>query len=231
VLKGQVVGPLTVAFQLKDERGRFAYYNDQLRDLVVKTVAAHATWQAGELGRFGLPVLIFVDEPAISVYGQSNYITVTREMIKEDLEVVFQAVHKKGALAGAHCCDAIDWSILFECSLEVVNFDAYNYFNSIIPFVPLVKEFFERGGSLAWGLVPTVNEQALDEDEDSLLAILEDEWSELIKRGISRDTLYRRSLITPACGTGLLGSEQAEKIYRLTASVSKKLRFSEGFKS
>jgi len=39
LLKGQVVGPLTVAFQLKDERGRFAYYNEQLRDQIVKTPA------------------------------------------------------------------------------------------------------------------------------------------------------------------------------------------------
>ncbi len=224
MLKGQVVGPLTVAFQLKDEQGRFAYYNDQLRDLVVKTVAAHASWQARELRRFGLPVLIFVDEPAISVYGQSNYITVTREMIKEDLEAVFQAVHKEGALVGVHCCDAVDWSILFECALEVVNFDAYNYFSSIIPFAPLVKEFFERGGTLAWGLVPTLNEQALDEDVDSLLAILDEEWSELIKRGIPRDTLHRRCLITPACGTGLLSPEQVGRIYRLIASVSENLR-------
>ncbi len=229
MLKGQVVGPLTVAFQLKDERGRFAYYNDQLRDLVVKTVAMHAAWQAGALGRFGLPVMIFVDEPAINVYGQSNYITVTREMIKEDLEAVLQSVHNKGALAGVHCCDAVDWSILFECDLEVVNFDAYNYFNSIIPFAPLVKEFFERGGSLAWGLTPTMNGQARGEDEDSLLVILDEEWNALINRGITRDTLYKRCLITPACGTGLLSPDQAERIYHLTASISKKLR--ERFKS
>lgn len=228
VLKGHVVGPLTVAFQVKDERGRFAYYNDQLKDLVVKTIAVHAAWQARELGRFGLPVLIFVDDPAVSVYGHSSYITVTREMIKEDLGAVFKAVHGAGGLAGLHSCDAIDWSILFESDLEVVSFDAYNYFSSIIPFVSSLKEFFERGGSLAWGLVPTLNDRALEEDEDSLLKILEGEWSELTARGISLETLFRRCLITPACGTGLLEPALAERIYRLTASVSEKLRSREG---
>lgn len=228
ILKGHVVGPLTVAFQVKDERGRFAYYNDQLRDLIVKTIAMHAAWQAGELGRFGLPVLIFVDEPAVSVYGQSSYITVTREMIKEDLGAVFEAVHRMGGLAGVHSCDAVDWSILFESDLEVVNFDAYNYFSSIIPFTSSLKDFFDRGGSLAWGLVPTLNDRALEEDEDSLLRILEGEWSELIGRGIARDTLFRRCLITPACGTGLLDRALAERIYRLTALVSEKLRSREG---
>lgn len=229
VLKGHVVGPLTVAFQVKDELGRFAYYNDQLRDLIVKTIAMQAAWQAGELGRFGLPVLIFVDEPAVSVYGQSSYITVTREMIKEDLGAVFEAVHGAGGMAGVHSCDAIDWSILFESDLEVVNFDAYNYFSSIIPFVSSLKEFFDRGGSLAWGLVPTLNDRALEEDEDSLLMILEGEWSELITRGISRDTLFEHCLITPACGTGLLDRALAERIYGLTALVSEKLRSREGY--
>jgi len=231
VLKGQVVGPLTAAFQIKDERGRFAYYNDQLRDLIVKTIAMHSAWQALQLARFGLPVMIFVDEPSIRVYGQSSYITVTGEAIKEDLEAVFQAVHAMGAMAGVHCCDAIDWSILFESSVEVVNFDAYNYFSSIIPFLSSLKGFLKRGGILAWGVVPTLDDLVLDEDEASLLAILDREWKELTKRGVSRKLLFRNCIIAPACGTGLLDVEIAEKIYAKTCAVSEKLRSREGKQS
>ncbi|MCL6634535.1 MAG: hypothetical protein K6T29_02045 [Peptococcaceae bacterium] len=227
-LKGHVVGPLSVAFNIKDQKGRFAYYDDQLRDLVVKTVALHAAWQASSLRRFGLPVLIFVDDPAISVYGQPAYITVTREMIKADLKEIFDAIHQAGAFAGVHSCDAIDWSILFESDLEVVSFDAYNYFLSLVPFVSSLKEFFARGGSLAWGIVPTLYGKALEEDEESLLRIIEGEWSEFISRGIARETLARRCLITPACGTGLLEQDLAVRVYRLTAAVSKKFREREG---
>ncbi len=231
VLKGQVVGPLTAAFQMKDENGRFAYYNDQLRDLIVKTIALHSVWQVLQLKRFGLPVLIFVDEPSIRVYGKSSYITVTKEAIKEDLEAVFKAIHSAGALAGVHCCDAIDWSILFESSVEVVNFDAYNYFSSFVPYIPSLKEFLKRGGILAWGVVPTLDDLVLDEDGTSLLAILDREWKELTKRGVSRKLLYRNCIITPACGTGLLDVELAEKIYAMTRSVSEKLRSREGKES
>ena len=81
---------------------------------------------------------------------------------------------------------------------------------------------------MAWGLVPTLNDRALEENEASLLTILEGEWSELIARGIPRDTLFRRCLITPACGTGLLDRSLADRIYRLTALVSEKLRSREG---
>lgn len=228
MLKGQVVGPLTVAFQVKDERGRFAYYDDQLRDLLVKTIAMHSAWQAAELARFGLPVMIFIDDPALGVYGQSNYITVTREMIREDMDTVYQAVHWAGGLVGVHCCDAVDWSILFESGLDVVSFDAYNYFSSIIPFTESLAGFLERGGSLAWGIVPTTNDRALVESEESLIAILDEAWSELTKRGISRDVLVKSSLITPACGAGLLETDLADRICALASSVSKKLRIREG---
>jgi hypothetical protein len=228
MLKGQVVGPFTVAFQVKDERGRFAYYNDQLRDLIVKTIAMHSAWQAAELARFGLPVMIFIDDPALGIYGQSNYITVTREMIMEDMDAVYQAVHRTGGHVGVHCCDAIDWSMLFDSDLEVVSFDAYNYFSSVIPFTESLKGFFERGGSLAWGLVPTTNDRALVENEDSLIAVLEGAWSELMKRGIPRDTLWKHSLITPACGTGLLEVSLSDRICNLTSSISNKLRLREG---
>lgn len=228
MLKGQVVGPLTVAFQVKDERGRFAYYDDVLRDLLVKTIAMHAAWQAAELARFGLPVMIFIDDPALGVYGQSNYITVTREMIGEDMDAVYQAVHRAGGLVGVHCCDAIDWSLLFESNLDVVSFDAYSYFSSVIPFAESLAGFLARGGSLAWGLVPTMNDRALAEDEDSLITILDEYWSELIKRGVARDVLVKRSLITPACGAGLLEVSLADRICALASFVSKKLRLREG---
>jgi hypothetical protein len=224
--KGQLAGPLTVAFQLEDEKGRLAYYDEQLRDLVVKSLALHARWQAGKLAALGRPAIIFVDEPAISAYGKSSFITVTREMIQSDLDTIFQAIHKTGALAGAHSCDAIDWSILFESDLEIVNLDIYGYGNSLLPYVRELKIFLQRGGVMAWGIVPT-HEKVWEEDENSLLAKLYELWQELEKRGIEREILQQQSLITPACGTGLLTPGLARRIYHLNKAVSEKIRMSD----
>lgn len=222
-LKGHLAGPLTIGFQLKDENGRLAYYQDQLRDLLVKTLAMHARWQTVRLGEFGLPVIIFMDEPGIRVYGSSSYITVTREMVLADLNTIFAAIHSAGGIAGAHSCDAIDWSVLYESDLEIVNLDIYQYGESLLPYVKEMKPYLERGGSIAWGVVPTFD-RALEEDANSLLRRLEDLWSELIKRGIDRNLLLRQSLITPACGAGLLEPGLAERIYLLTREVSEKVK-------
>ncbi|MFZ5631883.1 MAG: hypothetical protein ACOY40_03480 [Bacillota bacterium] len=221
--KGQMAGPLTVGFNLKDGRGRLAYYEDQLRDMLVKTLALHGRWQALKLAGLGRPAIIFVDEPGISVYGKSGYITVTREMIKGDLNEIFEQIHLAGALAGVHSCDAIDWSILYQCDLEIVNLDAYNFGDSLVPFAGELKDFILRGGILAQGMVPT-NEEAFTETGESLFKRLEYLWSRLGARGIPDRALLDQTMITPACGTGLLDPGLAARIYRLTRELSGAVR-------
>ncbi|MCL2337431.1 MAG: hypothetical protein FWC60_08430, partial [Firmicutes bacterium] len=180
-LKGHLAGPLTIGFQLKDENGRWAYYQDQLRDVLVKTLAMHARWQVTELARFGLPVIIFVDEPGIRVYGSSSYITVTREMVLADLNAIFADIHNAGGIAGVHSCDAIDWSVLYESHLEIINPDIAQYGESLLPYVKEMKPYLARGGVMAWGVVPTTD-KAFAEDADSLLRRLEELWSALTAR-------------------------------------------------
>lgn len=217
--KGQLTGPVTVGLQLKDEKGKFAYYNEQLRDLIVKALALHARWQAQRLGRLGRPAIIFIDEPAAGIYGQSTFITVTKEMITTDLGEIIEAISGAGALAGAHSCDAIDWSIFLNSGLSIVNLDAYNFGESLHPYVPELKSFLERGGVLAWGIVPT-SEKAWKESKESLSQKLFILWEELEKRGISQERLKKQSLVTPACGAGLLPPELAWHIYQLNREVS-----------
>jgi len=221
--KGHLAGPLTVGFNLKDSGGRLAYYEDQLRDLLVKTLAMHSRWQAARLAGLGRPAIIFVDEPGISVYGKSDYITVTREMIKRDLNEIFDQIHAAEALAGVHSCDAIDWSILYQCNLDIVNLDAYNFGDSLIPFAAELKDFILRGGVLAQGIVPT-NERAFDESGETLVGRLEEIWGKLRARGVNGRRLLDQTLITPACGAGLLDPDLAVRIYRVARDVSGAVR-------
>jgi hypothetical protein len=222
-LKGQVVGPLTAAFRLTDAAGRSAYYDEQLRDVVVKSLALQGRWQARILGGFSSRTMVFVDEPGVSIYGQSTYITVTREMIREDLEAVVEGIQAAGALAGIHSCAAVDWSILMETRADVISLDAYGYFDSLLPFRDELGDFLARGKTVAWGIVPT-SDQAAEESVESLVQRLEQYWGQLSGRGVTREQLRRQSLITPSCGAGTLAVDLAERIYALTAGVSSALR-------
>ena len=72
---------------------------------------------------------------------------------------------------------------------------------------------------MAWGIVPTM-EMAFEEDAGSLIKRLEALWRGLTCWGVNGTRLLAQSVLTPACGTGLLSCELAERIYRLTAEVS-----------
>lgn len=218
-LKGHMVGPLTAGFQLQDEHGRLAYYQEQLRDLIVKTLAMHARWQAAALSSLGRPVILFIDEPCVGACGSCYHITLTREMILEDLNAILSAAHKENAITGVHSCHAVDWSILFESDLEIVSLDAYRFGKSLISYNLQMERFLERGGIMAWGIVPTL-EEAFEENAGSLLEHFEALRLKLVQCGVDGKRLQTQSLITPACGTGLLSPELAERIYRLTREVS-----------
>jgi hypothetical protein len=220
--KGQIVGPLSVGLQVKDADGKPAYYDEQLRDLLVKTLVLHARWQAKTLAELGRPVIIFVDEPAGIIYGQAAFVTVTREMIKEDLNAIFEAVHINGSLAGVHSCAAMDWTILYESMVDIVNLDVYNFGRSLLPFARETGEFLERGGVMSWGIVPTY-EVAFKESTESLLQKLGELWDELARQGVSRPLLQGQALVTPACGAGLLSFDLAERIYHLTKEIADRM--------
>ena len=219
-LKGQIAGPLTVALELKDEEGRPAYYRDDLRDVIVRNLALNARAQARALSLFGRPAMVFVDDPAVGALGSWSHLTLSREAIQEDLDSIFAAVRLEGALTGVHSCEAVDWSLLTESSVNILSVDVYRYGSSLIPYAGHLNGFLERGGTVAWGITPTLDDP-FAETAESLLERLNRLWEALFPAPADLDRVLRRSMITPACGTGLLSEAQARRIYSLTAEVSR----------
>ena len=111
-VKGQVTGPFTLATGLKDQHGKFAYYNPQLRDIIVKQVSLKALWQIRVLQQFNVSVLMFLDEPSLCGFGSTAYLGVQAEDIKKDLNEAVSLIHQAQAWAGVHCCENTDWAIL-----------------------------------------------------------------------------------------------------------------------
>jgi hypothetical protein len=220
-LKGQIVGPLSAGFQLKDEKGRIAYYQEELRDVIVRTLALNARCQAAALSQFGSPAIIFVDDPVIRAYGSMHHLTLRRDMIIEDLNTIFRGVLSENALVGVHSCEAVDWSLLFESDLQIVSLDVYRYGDSLFAYASEIKGFMERDGVMAWGIVPTLDDP-FEEEADTLFNRLKRLLSELVGSGLDQRLILRQSMITPSCGTGLLSIREAQRIYELTSAVSEK---------
>ncbi len=225
-LKGQVTGPFTMLTGIKDAQGRAGYYDDTIREMMIKGIAMKAAWQTRFLACCNKkPVIIFIDEPALAGLGSSAFISVNNTDIQEMLNEVAEVIHEAGGLAGIHVCANTEWDILLDSKIDILSFDAYSFFDKLAALTEQVHSYLDRGGILAWGGIPTGKTYDIEkESADSLTMLWEHQMKKLIRPDRDQADLLRQTLITPSCGTGSLRLEHAEKVLQLTKDVAAKLR-------
>lgn len=221
LLKGQVTGPVSFGLTVLDRRNRPILYDDQMAEVMVRLLNLKARWMEEFLRSAGASeeVLIFLDEPYLVSVG-SALVSVSRQQVVDSIRGCTEGLD---CLTGAHCCGNTDWTLLYQAGLDVVNFDAYGYMESLALYPEELSRFLEGGGILAWGLVP--NTPAVDEEEVAgLVRRFEEGVRLLASRGVDEGLLRERAMITPSCGLEGLSEERAERAYRLAAEVSAALR-------
>jgi len=224
-VKGQIIGPVSFGTSLCDRNGKAIFYDPQLRDAFVQLLALRARWQVRRLSTLKRPVMLFIDDPAITGFGSSMYIGLNREDICLSLGAMIHAVHREGGLAGVHICANADWTLVLDSAADVLSFDAYAFFDQFVIYRDAIRRFIERGGLIAWGLVPTLSAQDLQrETVDSLWAQWKSKSAQIAALGIDLNQLLVQSLITPACGMGTLSVDLALKALRLTRELSNRIR-------
>ena len=225
-VKGQVTGPFTFATGVVDQNKKAIFYNDQVRDAAIKHIAMKARWQVRQLKKYQKPVIIFLDEPGLTGFGSSAFISVSREDVSACLEEVVAAVHAEGALAGIHVCANAEWPVILESTADIVSFDAYSFFDKFILYPKQIQAFIEKGGIIAWGIVPTGDVADVEKESVASLArLFDDEVNQLA--GATGSSLYQileQALITPSCGTGSLPLAAAEKVVRMNKELSDTIR-------
>jgi methionine synthase II (cobalamin-independent) len=217
-LKGHITGPLTYGTSVRDEAGKDIIHNDVMFDAVVKGLAMKAAWQIETLKPFGKPVIIFIDEPAMESLG-SAFSAASPALVAEKLDEIIDTVHELGGIAGIHCCGNADWPMIFNTKVDIVNFDAFGYLDKVLLYPGDIRKFYDRGGALAWGIVPT-GAFTVGETAEGLIARLETGMKRLEKEGVGRTMVLRQCLITPSCGMGSLTPEKAEAVLKLLRDVS-----------
>lgn len=213
-VKGHITGPMTFTLGLTDINRRPVYFDEELRELSLELLKGKARWQISQLKPYADDVVIFVDEPVMSALGTSTYVGVDNDEVVRMLKTVVDAIKDNGAIAGIHCCSKADWSLAIKSGVDILNFDAFDYAESIHLYPEELKQFLEKDGFLAWGIVPST-EQFRWSTVDSLKERLEGEMENLEKMGISSETLRRQCLLTPSCGTGSMEKEDNEKVFSL----------------
>ncbi len=224
-LKGQITGPITFGLTVADEKKQAVIYNEQLMDTVVKALARKAHWQEKKLKEIypDAQTIIFLDEPYLRAYG-SAYVSVSRGDVIKYINECFSELE---GLKGVHVCGNTDWSMIAETSTDIIHFDAYDYTKNLALYPKEIGSFLDRGGALAWGIVPAAFPEPDRIARESIESLLErfDQALELIaSKGFEIGRLLEASLIMPTCGTGAMSEELAEKSYKLTNQLSKAIR-------
>ncbi len=220
-VKGQVTGPFSFAMTVTDENKRSLAYNPELYEVAVQGMAMKARWMARKLREVAEGVLVVLDEPYLCAFG-SAFVNVPRNDVIAAIDAGVAAIHKEGALAGLHCCGNTDWSLVFSTDLDVVNFDAYEYFQGLSLYPAELSSFLGKGGVLSWGIVPARANGNLN--PHTLLNALDERVEQLAAKGMDRGALYRQALLTPSCGLGTESVENADRLMGTLAELASLVR-------
>lgn len=226
LVKGHVTGPVTQALGLETNfEERAAIYEPDLARMVARLMGLKARVQEQAFARLApeAQTMIFFDEPSMGSIGSA----VLNLDVDLAVELLSLSAGSCNGLPGIHCCGETDLGLVAEAGFKVLNFDAFDYLDSLAAAGPQVRSFVEGGGMLAIGLVPSSlpSPTAIaDETLESLWARLLEVIVTLTTTGLDRDLLARSSLISPSCGTGGMSPELARRSLELTVALSEKAR-------
>jgi methionine synthase II (cobalamin-independent) len=219
-VKGQVTGPISFGLAVTDQNRRPLLYDEVLADATAKHLRLKAAWQEKVLRSVSPRTIIFVDEPYLTSLG-SAFVSFPKEQVVTLIEEVLGGI---SGLKGIHCCGNTDWSVLLQTSLDILNFDAYNYGESISLYPAEVKSFLAKGGVLAWGIVPNNEDNITKETPASLVDRLVETMGLLSNKGVNYETIKSQCLITPSCSLASMSPEAAASALETTARVSTEFR-------
>jgi methionine synthase II (cobalamin-independent) len=196
LIKGQLTGPVSWGLAVTDSSDRGVIYDDLLADAAARFLKLKARWQESFLKTIAKETVIFIDEPYLASLG-SAFVSLPNDQVSALLSEVLSGIT---GLKGIHCCGGTDWSLLLGLPIDIINFDAYNYLDSVMCYEAELKAFLRKGKAIAWGIVPNDEETLKKESLPSLLERFEEALSRLAAPGLSVEQVASQSLVTPSCG-------------------------------
>jgi hypothetical protein len=221
-LRGQLEGPISFGFNVLDLDERPILFDDTVRPFMLEFMAKRVNIQLERLMKKNPNAFMFIDEPGLQFLfsAMSGYGDLAA---KKDLDNFFSMVNRP---RGIHLCGNPDWDFLLNLDLDILSLDVYTNGEVFASYAKSIHKFLDKGGVLAWGIVPTNFEPFEKESLVSLENQLETNWSVLDKKGIDRDFLISRSLLAPAtcCLVNPDKEKTVERAYKMIKNLSDTLR-------
>ncbi len=221
-IRGQLEGPVSFGFNVKDEDDRPILFNDTVRPFMLEFMAKRVNIQLRRLKNLNPNAFMFIDEPGLQYIfsAMSGYSDVKA---KEDMDFFFSLIERP---RGVHLCGNPDWGFLLNLDMEVLSMDVYSNGEIIVSYHEQIRKFLDRGGVLVWGIVPSNYEPFESENLDMLEKRILQLWDALAKKGIDMEFLVSRSMLSPAtcCLVNPDGEITVEKAFHTINALSQRLK-------
>lgn len=215
-VKGQIEGPITLSAYLF-HRGRPFLSDPALFAAVAFHVSQITCWQIDRLKTAGLPVLLFVDEPALCLKAPPGN-AVSEECRLTALAATLDGVRLRGAYSGLHCCAARPLSRMCRVKPDILSFDAHEGLELFFAD-PNAVTFAREGGIVAYGLIPTWQDLSAVRAEHIFTR-----WLTLASLAGDPQQFARNAMITATCGLGLVTPECVTRSFAVARIVGKLIR-------
>lgn len=208
-IRGQIEGPISFGFSVKDETDRPLIYNDEVRDLLIDFMARKVSVMGQELAEKNSRSFMFTDEPGLE-FIFSSLSGYPEDAARRDIDRFFSQVTGR---RGVHLCGNPDWDFLLRTPMDILSFNAFGRGDRFVNYVPSIKKFLASGGVIGWGMVPANYDEFYGAPLESLMESLEQFWTTLELAGIPREYLLPRSLLMPAT-CALVNPDKGETVER-----------------
>ncbi len=193
-IRGQLEGPISFGFFIKNENDRPILFDDMVRPFLFEFMSKRVNIQLTRLKEKNPNAFMFIDEPGLQFLfsAMSGYSDV---FARKDIDNLFSMINRP---RGIHLCGNPDWDFLLGFDMDIVSIDLYTNAKVLPLYKKAIINFIKRGGTIVWGIVPTNIEPFKNEDHASLIKLLESTWQGLYDEGLDRDLLLSHSLLSPA---------------------------------
>ncbi len=219
-VKGQVEGPITLSAYLF-YKGRPFLSDAALFAAIAFHVSQTICWQVERLKSAGLPVLLFVDEPALCLEALPHAVPEERRL--HALTATLDDARTHGAFAGLHCCAARPFERMCRVRPDILSFDAHEGLELFFADAG-ARKFVRDAGTVAYGLIPT--RPCLDDVDPARLFT---RWLQAATLAGDPQQLARTAMVTATCGLGLLNPASVAPSFKAAHAVSKSLRALAGY--
>jgi len=220
-VKGQILGPISLAAQLTDETQTPIINDATLFEGLVIHLCQRVRWQVAQLQVLQRPVMMCIEEPFLDVM-YSPFMEIDRDDMMWGLARILSVIPapqvRRGLIVGA--MREIGDVLQLPIDLLVVNVRDSVGASALLKAMPQLQHFLARGGMLGLACV------AVNEHRDDMLTVMNlvvPLIGQLIQAGINPQVFVHQLFVMPVTSFGQTNVSNATHAMHVTCQVADEL--------